>query len=196
MNTYHLKSYVKAEGGIAAIEFAFIMPFMLLLFFGLVDITDGVSTNRRITSVANSIGDMVAQSRKKVVKTEVDDVFKIADLIMKPKSDANVRVRVYGYKKNGTSATLKWVLDNGKGSACSRSPDLTSIFTLMSTGNDVIVSQACTVYTPIVTSFLGENIMGSTSMKIEQIIAVRPRSSSTLDCYTTTAAATPNCPAS
>jgi Flp pilus assembly protein TadG len=194
MRIFNIKPYLKAESGIAAIEFAFIMPFLLLLFFGLVDVTDAVSHNRRITSVANSIGDLVAQNRKSVLKTSIDDYFKAAGLIMKPDSDSNVRVRVYGYRKNGAAAELKWVIDNGKGAACASSPNVATMPTLMTQGNDLVVAQACMVYTPVVTSFLGTTIMGTTSMKIEQIISMRPRSSTTLDCYLTAASPTPNCP--
>jgi Flp pilus assembly protein TadG len=196
MRIPNMTRYLKAESGIAAIEFAFIMPFLLLLFFGLVDVTDAVSHNRRITSVANSIGDLAAQNRKSILKTQIDDYFKAASLIMKPDSDSDVRVRVYGYRKNGASAELKWVIDNGKGAACSKSPDLASMPALMTQGNDLVVSQACMVYNPVVTSFLGTVIMGTTSMKIEQIISMRPRASTTLDCYMTAASPTPNCPAS
>jgi Flp pilus assembly protein TadG len=200
MRIPNVKRYLNAESGIAAIEFAFIMPFLLLLFFGLVDVTDAVSHNRRITSVANSIGDLAAQNRKTVTKDQIADYFKAAALIMKPDSDSNVRVRVYGYKKNGTNAELKWVIDNGKGATCASSPNVASMPALMTQGNDLVVAQACMVYTPVVTSFLGTTIMGTTSMKIEQIISMRPRASTTLDCYLTAAAATaggtPNCPAS
>ena len=194
MNTLNLRAYVRAESGIAAIEFAFIMPFILLLFFGLIDITDAVSTNRRITSVANSIGDLAAQNRTKIIKTDIDDYFKVASLIMKPKSDSNVRVRLYGFKKTGATAVQKWVIDNGKGGSCSKSPNLSNMPNLMTMGNDVIVAQACVDFTPIVTSFLGSTIMGSGSMKMEQIISMRPRASLLLDCYMTAGSATPNCP--
>lgn len=193
MRIQHIKSFLKAESGIAAIEFAFIMPFMLLLFFGLVDITDAVSSNRRITSVANSIGDLAAQNRKKILKTDIDDYFKAAALIMKPKSDSNVRVTLFGFRSDGTKGVQLWTVTNNKGPVCVSVPNTTTMQTLMTAGNDLIVAQACMVYTPIVTKFLGTTIMGTTSMKIEQTITMRPRSSTTLDCYQDAAATTAGC---
>lgn len=193
MRMKNLTTYFKAESGIAAIEFAFIMPFLLLLFFGLVDITDAVSNNRRITSVANSIGDLAAQNRKKILKTDIDDYFKAAALIMKPKSDSNVRVILSGYRSDGTKGVAQWTVNNGKGPACTKVPDAAAMQTLMTAGNDIIVAQTCMDFTPVVTSFLGSTIMGSGSMKIEQVITMRPRASSQLDCYQTASATTKGC---
>jgi Flp pilus assembly pilin Flp len=191
----NLARYIKAESGIAAIEFAFIMPFLLLLFFGLVDITDAVSYNRRITSVANSVGDLAAQNRTKIIKTDINDYFKAVDLIMKPKSAASVKVILYGFRKNagGTAGEQVWKVDNGKGPACNKTPDLASMATLMTAGNDLIVAQSCMDYTPVVTNFLGTIIMGTTSMKIEQVITMRPRASARLDCFLTATATASGC---
>ncbi len=187
--------YIKADSGIAAIEFAFIMPLLLLLFFGLVDVTDAVSYNRRITSVANSIGDLASSNRTKIIKTDIDDYFKAVDLIMKPKSAASVKVILYGFRKNaaGTAGEQIWKVDNGKGPACNKTPDAAGMTNLMTAGNDLVIAQSCMDYTPVVTEFLGTKILGTTSMKIEQIITMRPRSTKTLDCYLTASATTPNC---
>jgi Flp pilus assembly protein TadG len=195
MRYSNLSRYIKADSGIAAIEFAFIMPLLLFLFFGLVDVTDGVSYNRRITSVANSIGDLASQNRTKIIKTNIDDYFKAVDLIMKPKSAASVRVILYGFRKNagGTAGEQIWKVDNGKGPSCNRTPDTAGMTTLMTAGNDLIVAQSCMDYTPVVTEFLGTKILGTTSMKIEQIITMRPRASKTLDCYLTATATTSGC---
>jgi hypothetical protein len=191
----NLTRFVKADNGIAAIEFAFIMPFLLLLFFGLVDVTDGVSYNRRITSVANSIGDLAAQNRTKILKSDITDYFKAVDLIMKPKSAGGVKVILYGFRKNaaGTAGEQVWKVDNGKGPNCNKTPDLASMPALMTAGNDLIVAQSCMDYTPVVTEFLGTKILGTTTMKIEQVITMRPRASAKLDCYMTASSTTVGC---
>jgi Flp pilus assembly protein TadG len=207
MCTKSLRGYMLADNGVAAIEFAFILPFMVLMFFGLLDITDAVSYNRRVTAAASAVGDLVAQNRTFVTKTAIDDYFKAATLIMKPKLDTNLRVVVYGFRKTGNTITQVWKVDNGKGVACAGTPTTTTVPTEMmgydadpikdatTPRNDLIVSQACTVYKPMVASFLGKYIMGSGSFKMEQTIMSRPRSSLTLNCFLTTSGGTA-CPAS
>jgi Flp pilus assembly protein TadG len=184
------RSFLSAEGGVAAIEVAFILPFMFFMFFGLVDITDMVSYNRRITAIASSVGDLVGQNRTYVLKTSIDDYLKVGKLIMKPKSDSDIRITIYGFRgtKSGgvTTVTQEWKIDNGKGSACSTTPTKDNVpVTLMDAGNDLIVTQACMKYKPMVADFLGTSILGSSLLKIEQTVTLRPRSSLTLDCYMT-----------
>ena len=185
MHMRSVRNYISAEGGIAAIELALILPFMVFMFFGLVDVTDMVSYNRRITSVASAIADLSGQNRTNISKVDIEDYFKAATLIMNPKSDSTVRVTVFGYRKVGTTITKMWKVDNGKGSACV-APVTTTMATLMTAGNDLVVSQACMAYKPLVANFLGTSIMGASTFNIQQNITVRPRSSLTLDCHLTT----------
>lgn len=193
MKNKSFRNFLSAECGIAAIEIALILPFMLLMFFGLVDVTDMVSYNRRITSVASAVGDLTGQNRTNVLQTDINDYFKAATLIMNPKSDSGVRVTVFGFRKNGTNVDQKWTITNGKGTACTP-PNKTLMAPLMTAGNDLVVSQACMAYKPLVANLLGTSILGASSFTIQQNITLRPRSSLKLDCYTTSALSTA-CPA-
>jgi Flp pilus assembly protein TadG len=47
--------------GIAAVEFAFVLPIMLTLYLGCVEVTQGVIANRQITAVARTIADLASQ---------------------------------------------------------------------------------------------------------------------------------------
>ncbi len=182
MKNLSLKSYLRADSGVAAIEMAFILPFLLLLYFGLVDLTGLISFNRKITSVASATADLVGQNSTTVVKTDVEDYFKVVKLIMSPTPDTDIKVTVFNYRLEGTTVTLKWKIDNGKGSACTGAPSTTGMATLMTAGNDLIVAQACMDYTPYVATFMGNNILGSTKFDVEQIVTLRPRASLQLNC--------------
>jgi Flp pilus assembly protein TadG len=183
MSLFAFRQFAKEDRGLAAIEMAFILPFMLFLFFGLVDITDLVSNNRRITSVASAVGDLVGQNRTMVTKTDINDYFKVVGLVMKPLSDSAVHVQVTGYRKTGATIAAEWTVDNGKGTACPSTVSTTAMTDLMVSGNDLVVTQSCMKYKPLVTSFLGTYIIGSPQVNIEQIITLRPRASLLLDCY-------------
>ena len=180
-----LKKFWHADGGVAAIEMSFILPFLLLLYFGLLDLTGLVSFNRKITSVASAIGDLAGQNRNTLLKADITDYMFATDLIMKPTPSSKVTVRVFGYRMSGGVATQIWKTNNGKGPGCSSTPSTTEMVPLMAAGNDLVVTQACMKFEPYVATFLGDKILGATSFNVEQTVMVRPRSALQLTCYAT-----------
>jgi Flp pilus assembly protein TadG len=181
------KKFGCAESGIAAIEFAFILPFMLVLYFGLMDLTGLIGFNRKITAIANTMADLTGQNRTSVLKSDIADYFNAAALIMNPTPISNVTINVYGYRKVGTTPTQQWKTSNNLGPGCNSVPNTTTMTPLMAAGNDLVVAIACYRFTPYVAAFLGTKILGSSTIKVEQVIMVRPRTTARLDCYTTAA---------
>jgi Flp pilus assembly pilin Flp len=49
-------------GGAAAIEFAFIVPLMVVMFIGTVELSQAITVDRRVNQVASSTGDLVART--------------------------------------------------------------------------------------------------------------------------------------
>ena len=174
-------SFLRDSRGVAAIEMAFIMPFLLFLYFGLIDLTSLISLNRKITYSASVVADLVTQNETTVVSTDMDDYFNAAALVMDPTDIADVRVEIYQYRDVSGTITNQWSKKSTGGSACD-TPSTTGMSDLMADGNDIIVAEVCTTYTPYIATFLGEAILGATSFEVSEQIALRPRQSSTLDC--------------
>jgi Flp pilus assembly protein TadG len=173
--------YIRDSRGIAAIEMAFIMPFLLFLYFGLVDLTALISLNRKVTYAASVVADLVTQNDTTVKSTDIDDYFNAAKLVMKPTPISIVRVEVYQFRKVAGAITNQWSKKSTNGSACA-TPSTDGMANLMTDGNDVIVAEVCTTYTPYIATFLGKNILGATTFPMTEQIALRPRQSSTLTC--------------
>jgi hypothetical protein len=181
-----MRSFIRREDGIAGIEMALILPFFFLMFFGLLDLTGLISHNRKITTVASAVADIVSQNNRAVLKTDINDYFKIATLVMKPTSDSTVRIIVRGYRKTGTNPPAQiWSVDNGKGPSCGSAPDAASMTALMTAGNDLIVTQSCAIFKPYMGMWLGDELLGTMTPKVEQTVVVRPRVSATLNCFAT-----------
>jgi Flp pilus assembly protein TadG len=78
MVTSMFKIWLRARGlagnlfrdssGIAATEFAMIVPLMLVMFFGTVEFSSGVAVDRKVTLIARTLSDLTSQS------TTVSDV--------------------------------------------------------------------------------------------------------------------------
>jgi Flp pilus assembly protein TadG len=54
------RKFWQATEGLAAVEFAFILPVMVIMFLGLVETSNYVTTARRVASVASTGADLAA----------------------------------------------------------------------------------------------------------------------------------------
>jgi len=180
-----LRKFIGETKGIAAIEFAFIMPFMILIYFGLFDITALVSMNRKVTYSASIVADLVAQNKTSMLKSKLSDYYSAANLVMAPIPASAVRVEVFGYRIAGSTISLLWKTNNGLSSSCGADPVTTAMAPLMVAGNDLVVARVCTTYEIYAANFLGHSIVNGSSFVISESITQRPRSTLKLTCYNT-----------
>jgi Flp pilus assembly protein TadG len=113
--------------GAAAVEFALLVPLMALLYFGVVEVTQGAMTEQRVAHTASAIGDLVAQSTS-ITSDEVGDIFNVGDAIMSPYPTSGLEMRISSLvaDKNG-NVTVAWSQAQGttaltKGGAAPRLP--------------------------------------------------------------------------
>ena len=72
------------QRGVAAVEFALILPVLLLLYFGTIETSSLFTADRRVANVAGTIGDLVSRAKKSVSQNELNDYFQAASAIMMP----------------------------------------------------------------------------------------------------------------
>ena len=103
------RRFARNTRGVAAIEMAFIFPFMVVLLIGLVDVTNLISANRRVTLAASTIGDLVTQvSSGTITPANIDGFFNAVQPIIEPFDSNDVKVEVFGYRRNGGAVDLLW----------------------------------------------------------------------------------------
>lgn len=106
-----LSAFRRNENGVALVEFAFVLPVMVTLYFGVIALTMGVATNRKLTLLTRSLGDIVSQDTN-MTTAEEGDVFSAARVIMSP-YDASpaaltlMQVSSVRIRTNGT-ACVEW----------------------------------------------------------------------------------------
>ncbi|MEZ5923527.1 MAG: TadE/TadG family type IV pilus assembly protein [Hyphomicrobiaceae bacterium] len=74
------------KGGFAAVEFAMVVPIMVVLFLGAVEFSLALSYDRRITAISSATADLVAQEEE-VDSAYLDDVMQIANGLLPPDAD-------------------------------------------------------------------------------------------------------------
>jgi Flp pilus assembly protein TadG len=178
------KKFYRADDGVAAIEFVFILPFLLFLFFGLVDLTGLIGINRKVTQSASVVADLVTLNRNSILKGEITDFYSAVSQIMAPTTLSDVRIEVLGYRPAGGGAVNQiWSANSGSGPACGAPPTAASLAPLTSAGNDLVVARVCANFVPYIATFLGKSILGKSSFLVEETIIQRPRSTNPLMCY-------------
>lgn len=79
------RGLIRNRRGIAAVEFAFVLPIMLLIYFGVVELGQGVMIERKVTGLARTLGDLTSQTRSALVTNdEMNAIFDAADTVMMP----------------------------------------------------------------------------------------------------------------
>jgi Flp pilus assembly protein TadG len=72
--------------GVAAVEFAVIVPIMLVLFFGVVEFSSAISVDRKLSMIARTLSDLTSQSLSSTSDTEMQNIFAASASILTPYS--------------------------------------------------------------------------------------------------------------
>jgi Flp pilus assembly protein TadG len=103
-----LRSFSAAKSGLAALEFAIILPMMVFLLLGSVDLLDALSVNRRAENVAASLADVVARDTS-VSNSEISGLWSAVNLLMYPGTDATMSERITSINiTSATNAVVVW----------------------------------------------------------------------------------------
>jgi Flp pilus assembly protein TadG len=102
-------SLLRDQNGIAATEFAVIVPIMLVMFFGTVEISSGVAVNRKVTLVARTVSDLTSQSAAAVDDNFLQNVFTASIAITAPYSATPTQATVSEiYIDSNNVAKIQW----------------------------------------------------------------------------------------
>ena len=94
-----LRRIKRDNKGVAAVEFALILPLMLTLYFGSAEITQGVLASRKMALLSRTLSDLVAQQSSAsttdcpaagVCDITMGKIFAAASVVMSPFSTANL----------------------------------------------------------------------------------------------------------
>jgi len=96
------------RSGFSAVEFALVLPLMMLLFLGGTELGDALTIDRKVTHAASALGDLVAQSRT-ISDHDMDDILDAVTAIIAPYDQDKLRIRVTGVAIDSKGkATVAW----------------------------------------------------------------------------------------
>jgi Flp pilus assembly protein TadG len=102
-------NFLGDSSGIAATEFAVIVPLMLAMFFGTVEFSSGVAVDRKVTLVARTLSDLTSQSSSTTSDTELQNIFAASSAILSPYSVTPVQPTISEiYVDASKVAKIQW----------------------------------------------------------------------------------------
>jgi Flp pilus assembly protein TadG len=175
--------------GIAAIEFAMIVPLMLLLFFGTVEFSSGVAVDRKVTLMARTLSDLTSQNDK-ITDTQLTNLFNASTGILTPYSVTPLRSTITELYVDPTTkvARVQW----SKGSVPRGAGTSVAIPAALQVGDTYLIySEVSYNYVPAV-----GYVMAKAGINLSDFSYTRPRYSKCVIYPAPSSGALPSCPTS
>ncbi len=178
----HFSAVTSDRQGVAAVEFALILPFLLILLIGMAETVSALNHDRKVSQIASSVTDLVAQAET-VSSSDISDIMLAAEEILKPYSATGLEVIVASVTFDDEGdAEVDWSKDNSNGSPWSAgsAPPVEFPDTIAVAGTSLVVGQSTYDYVPMFAA-LAQNIFPrATSIELSDTYFYKPRLTSTV----------------
>lgn len=187
-----IRRFLRDGRGSAAVEFAFIVPVLLTLYFVTMEVSQAIDTNKRVSRVASQTADLVTQQGS-VTTADLDAIMKIGGATLQPYNRSQPTIVITAIQiSTDASPTVKvaWSrkLVAGVASRDATTGSTTTVpATLKTPGSFLIRVEAKLAYKPVIVwSAAQKTSLGMTSafdnIDMSEIYHLRPRMSSTIPC--------------
>jgi Flp pilus assembly protein TadG len=168
---------LKETRAIAAVEFAFIAPILVVMFFATVELTSALDCRARVTSATSTAADLVSQATT-VGTTSLAIIYAATQQIVYPHDTAAIKLVVSSIVDNGKGGgTVAWsYTKNGTARVKGNTVTLPTGLITSGSGQSVILAEITYSYASPSTTYLVGTITMSSSFY------TRPRRSATVTC--------------
>jgi Flp pilus assembly protein TadG len=103
-----VRSLVADQSGVSAVEFAILLPLMMTLYLGGVEISQAVGADRKVTLVARTTADLVAQVAS-VSVNDKDNIMNAGKAVLIPYDSSKLSIKLTNVTIDSTGkATVCW----------------------------------------------------------------------------------------
>jgi len=167
------RRFIAERRGIAAVEFAMLLPMMLMLFLGSVEVTTGVAIQRKVTLTARAVADLSSQFTN-IYNADMSNILNASSDIIAPYAATPLTVVVSELSiDNQGQATVVWS-DTLNGTARTAGSSVTIPASLATPNSYLLLGEASYVYDPT----YGYVLTGT--LTLSDKIYMRPRQSASV----------------
>jgi Flp pilus assembly protein TadG len=103
-----LCDFARGHAGAAAIEFAGLLPFMLFLYLGGIEVGDGIAIDRKVTITARAVADLASQYTT-IHDSDMTTILSASTAVIAPYSSGSLAVTVSEVSIDSKgNATVTW----------------------------------------------------------------------------------------
>ncbi len=161
-----MRRFLRDASGVAAVEFAYLVPLLMLMTFGTFEMARALIVHKRFQRATAMVGDLVSREQQigttsTNATTTLDGIMKAAEYVMTPYTSTPLKLGVYQFRAKSTDATqtrVEWSYAYHSMTVlpCSTSYKVNSLVptNMLSQGDAAIVIDARYQYTPLLTNII------------------------------------------
>jgi Flp pilus assembly protein TadG len=168
-----IASFAQDRRGISAVEFAMLLPLLVTLYFGVVEVTQGVAIDRKVTLTTRTMADLASQVSS-INNSEMTNLLNASAAVMAPYQLSPLKIVLSAVTIDGNgTAKIAWSDTlNGTARTVGSTVSLPAVLNVANT--TLIWSEVSYTYTPDV----GYVITGT--LNLNDQLYMRPRLSETV----------------
>src|ERR1700730_18991921 len=89
----HLSRLCRDQDGMSAVEFAMVLPLMLILYLGAVEISQAVGIDRKVTLTSRTVADLASQVSS-ITGSDMSNILNASSAVIAPYDATKLKVTV------------------------------------------------------------------------------------------------------
>jgi Flp pilus assembly protein TadG len=180
--------------GVAAVEFALIVPLLLSMYFVTMEVAQAIEANKKVSRVGSMVADLVTQQQA-ISNSELTAIMRIGKAILQPYNRSELSITITAFEVTNEATPTVNVVWSGElpGSECPGPPPVESPLTvpdaLRVRGSFLIRVESSLAYRPVITWAASESTKAAIGLAaafgclpMKETYYLRPRMSTTIPC--------------